>query len=205
MSTTKGATIAPVGQSSMQRTHDPQVFFNGGYHLSQQHPGAMGRGEDVGALAEPAQSRPGRRRAVQHGTVVHVPPGGYWRFQLLFQTSDKGLHPPFHGAVIVLDPGVASDISGAGASFFFVFRVQVTQAQADDGAGTRKQFLRVRTASDSGLGEPGQTVHLPGFDPAQGSVPVSGENLGGGDAHQVEAALDGVAADVGFKVLHGLW
>ena len=79
----KGAVMAAVGQAAMQRVQEPQWFFSGGSGSSsrvvmisdRKNPVAQAAADEVGVLADEAETGALGQVALQQGTGVDVPKG----------------------------------------------------------------------------------------------------------------------------------
>ena len=171
-------------------------------HVSQQDPGAKGRVQDVGVLAEPADSGALRRRAVVHGAVVDEDAGGNRPSAATGQALAELPEPGLHHVVIVVAPGVSRDPAVRPGAVGARVACQVAHRQRDDRPSAREQHLRPVGPSHAVFGVPRQAVHQPGPDPLHGRPLVPGERRGRRDARAVEAELARVPLDVPLQRTH---
>ena len=173
-----------------------------GDDLAPDHPRAVGAGQYVRVLAEPADSRPLRRRPVVHRAVVDEHPRPHGPADSLLQTVDEPPEPALQHPVVVVAPGVARHPAcRPGPRFPRLPRV-VARRERYDRPGAGQQKPRMRGLVDALLRVLGQPVHEPLADTLRGRRLVSQERLGARCADDVEAQLTAVRLDRLFERLH---
>ena len=200
--------MAPVGQSSMQRTQLPHVLASGasgvslqvGDHLAQEHPRAVRRREDVGVLAEPAQAGARGGGAVVHGAVVHEHAGAHLPSRQRRQRVGEAAQARLEQLVVVVAPGVAGHLAAKGIVVGLRLAGVVADGERDDRLRALQQAFWTVGLADALFGVPGQAVHQPVAHALHRGALVAQERLGSGDAGQVEAVVAGALLDARRQV-----
>ena len=119
LSSSYGATIAPVGQRSIQARQRPQLRSRGASgsssrsskQLAEQDPGSEAGHDDAGVLAIPAKSRTTGYRAIDDAGGIDQQARFDRSSGPILDASQQLGHAPFEDYVIVRAPGVASNSS----------------------------------------------------------------------------------------------
>ena len=154
--------------------------LGGGQQHADEEPRPEARPQQHRVLADPAEARPRREIALEHGARVDVSAAP--RATRLFEIGAEPVEPGRDHVVIVAAPGVARHgrprrIGG--------LALVVVQRDGHDGGRARQHSPRVEPLPEA----PAQIAHaarMAGLDPALERRPVLGR-LGGADGDRVEA------------------
>ena len=198
-SSSRGATIAPVGHASMQRVHVPQWSTPGGIRLelradqelAQEQERAQPLVEEERVLAAPAEARTLRPPALHDGARVGERATVERRVERA-PALEESVELVLEHAVVVLAPGVPGDLRPRRLGGVAIGAI-VDEAHRDDGAAPLDQEPRV------------DALLTPALHPAHRPVPAAGQPLreqigfadgfGARHADQVESQVQRLGLD----------